>query len=183
MNYFDKAYKLTMKNEGGYSNLLLDRGGETYKGISRYFHPLWEGWEIIDDEDFNNPQLEPMVRRFYKWNYWNKVNLTKISIIVSKVSLELFDIAVNMGTMKASSLLQRTLNILNRDEKIYDNLIVDSLVGSITLWTIDKYIEQNSEELLLKLIQLMKAKHYIDIVESNQTQEVFIRGWLNRVNI
>jgi rhodanese-related sulfurtransferase len=37
--------------------------------------------------------------------------------------------------------------------------------------------------LMKKLIILLKAKFYIDIAEKNETQEEFIRGWINRINL
>ena len=48
MNIFDQAFNKVIKLEGGYSNYKEDRGGETYKGISRVFNPDWAGWKIID---------------------------------------------------------------------------------------------------------------------------------------
>jgi lysozyme family protein len=48
MAHFKTAYALTMGHEGIYSNNPKDRGGETYKGIARKFHPSWEGWKAID---------------------------------------------------------------------------------------------------------------------------------------
>ena len=185
---FKQAYIKTMGHEGGYSNHPSDRGGETWKGIARNFHPLWKGWQIIDQYvDKNmlryNNLLEFHVKEFYKILYWDKVNLTKISGKLPDTSLELFDIAVNMGTTRAGQFLQRALNILNRDEKIWNDLTVDAKIGNMTLAVIDKYIENNNEDYILKLIVLLKAKHYIDIVEKNETQEAFIRGWLNRIQI
>lgn len=35
--------------EGGYANVLGDKGGETYMGISRVYWPSWPGWPVIDD--------------------------------------------------------------------------------------------------------------------------------------
>lgn len=189
---FKKAYDITMKLEGGYSNHSSDRGGETYKGISRVFHKNWLGWVIVDS--YTNKQnlqkdinLQKEVKSFYKKNYWDKVNLDIISNYLPECSLELFDIAVNMGSNKAGNILQRALNILNRNEKLYSDLETDGIVGNKTINSIDKYIsyvrEHEPEALLLKLISLLKAKHYIDIVEANKTQEVFIRGWLKRIKI
>ena len=45
---FEKAFINTMGYEGGYVYDPDDAGGETYKGISRRYHPSWPGWRIID---------------------------------------------------------------------------------------------------------------------------------------
>jgi lysozyme family protein len=185
---FDKAFGLTMIQEGGYSNHGSDRGGETYRGIARNFHEGWKGWNIVDDYADksalkHNTTLNVLVKQFYKEKYWDAVKLDRISYMLSDTSLELFDIAVNMGVSTAGKILQRALNILNRDEKIYTDLIVDGKIGNMTLSIVDKYLEKDSEEYIFKLIVLLKAKRYIDIVERNDTQEVFIRGWLNRVKL
>ena len=46
---FKKALEHTLKREGCYANHGKDRGKETYKGISRKYHPKWPGWELIDE--------------------------------------------------------------------------------------------------------------------------------------
>ncbi len=38
-----------LSHEGGYANHPADKGGETYRGISRKANPNWEGWKYIDD--------------------------------------------------------------------------------------------------------------------------------------
>lgn len=185
---FKQAYMKTMSHEGYYSNHPSDRGGETWKGIARNFHQDWDGWKIIDQYidkkmlSYNN-LLEHKVKEFYKKNYWDKLRLTEVSQYIPATGIELFDVAVNMGVLRASMFLQRALNILNRAEKSWDDLIVDGKIGNITLSVIDKYIQNDDEQYIFKLIVLLKAKHYIDIVEKNETQEVFIRGWLNRIQL
>ena len=37
-----------MEHEGGYVDDRDDRGGETYRGISRNNFPDWKGWKKID---------------------------------------------------------------------------------------------------------------------------------------
>ena len=44
---------------------------EVFKGISRKFHPDWEGWKIIDDlieageKPEENEELQDIVKEFY----------------------------------------------------------------------------------------------------------------------
>ncbi|HBF18469.1 MAG TPA: hypothetical protein DDW81_00145 [Cryomorphaceae bacterium] len=46
---FEWAYRHTSNKEGGYVNDPSDYGRETYRGISRRWHPYWEGWKIVDE--------------------------------------------------------------------------------------------------------------------------------------
>jgi lysozyme family protein len=81
---FEDVYKKTEKFEGGYADDPLDKGGETFRGISRRSHPGWEGWPLIDaakakvgrtakaiDGYFEKDQeMAAMVERFYRATYW-----------------------------------------------------------------------------------------------------------------
>ena len=49
MANFNESFNITLGYEGGYSNDPDDAGGETYKGISRRYHPGWKGWALIDE--------------------------------------------------------------------------------------------------------------------------------------
>lgn len=109
------AYNKTNKNEGGYSNDPDDRGGETWKGIARNFHPSWGGWSIIDlykkippfPECLNdNKNLENSVKRFYKEMFWDKIKGDKIKS--QSIADSLYDSAVNMGHKQAIVLAQRS---------------------------------------------------------------------------
>lgn len=76
---FSTAYNVLAANEGGYANNPADPGGETYRGISRRYHPDWSGWSWIDSYKASNgsiprgtifPQLEGSVQEFVRNNYW-----------------------------------------------------------------------------------------------------------------
>lgn len=76
---FQAAYNVLAQNEDGYANVSGDVGGETYRGISRVYHPDWSGWAWIDNYKASNgsisrgtifPQLEGAVQEFVRNNYW-----------------------------------------------------------------------------------------------------------------
>ena len=46
-----------------------DRGGETFSGIARKFHPHWEGWELVDKGDIKSSAVKQMVHNFYYFNF------------------------------------------------------------------------------------------------------------------
>ena len=60
---FLQAFESMIRNEGGYKlhSVEGDRGGMTYAGIARNFHPNWPGWAAIDAGDIPDTEL---VRQF-----------------------------------------------------------------------------------------------------------------------
>jgi lysozyme family protein len=187
---YEQAFDKLIGHEGGYSNHPNDRGGETYMGIARVFFPYWAGWDLVDayrKSDWfpgnlkNDEPLTRMVREFYKTEFWDKLKLDQFPEGFEGLQFEVFDTAVNMGKKRGGKLLQRALNILNRNEAIVDDLKVDGIVGSQTISVIDKY--KYEAHYLFKLYVLIKAKIYVDILEGNHSQEAFARGWINRISL
>ena len=185
------------KDNGGYTGIYPDSIG---KGISRAKHPSWKGWRIIDsvlsslsvaprnikkrvilDEVFNaNLPLNRLVKDFYRAEFWNKIqgDLLPSQLIAD----ELFDTSVNLGVSAASEFLQNTINLLNKNGTIYPDIIVDGVIGNQTLTTLNKCIAVNGEKLIFNLLNFYQAKKYIEIMEHDHSQEIFI-GWFNRIDI
>ena len=189
MGDFDKAFKETMINEGGYVSDLDDVGGETYKGISRVYNPRWIGWEIIDQYkgDDNFPDLlytiaglQNNVESFYKDRYWDVNQLDEFPQAVSE---EMFDTGVNMGTERIARYLQKALNYLNRNGMLYNELVVDGIIGRKTLGALN-YLYRNGddEEVLLTMLNALQGQHYMDYMDRNPTQKKYARGWFKRVS-
>ena len=193
---FGEAFEKTMKHEGGYSNDPDDAGAETYMGISRRYHPNWTGWRIIDVQrkDYNriiakslsqhlaqNQILQQYVKIFYKDNYWN--TWRGDDFVDQALANEMFDTAVNMGVIRASMFLQRSLNLLNRGQVMFNNLVVDGKVGQKTMLALGAIKRKNDVKYLIKLINIFQGMHYIKYMEKSPTQEKYARGWLNRIDI
>lgn len=190
MANFISAFNITMKNEGLYSNDRDDIGGETYKGISRIYNPSWEGWRIIDklkrknnfhEEISKSKRLNDLVMLFYRQMYWDKLLLDNIND--QQIAEKLFDISVNMGTYRSSLFLQQALNFLNRNEKLYPDLVEDGIIGRKTLSSLDIYLKQDDYSFLLKILNLLQGNHYLNFMRKSPRQEKFARGWLNRITI
>lgn len=173
---FKKAYAKTEKFEGGYANNPNDRGGETYKGIARKFHPAWAGWKIIDaykqsehsSKQLNavlqgNQTLNEMVEKFYQETFWNQIIGTSISN--QWVADNIFDFAVNSGVSRAVRYAQR---IVGAKE--------DGVMGSQTI----KAINKNVETFVAKY-----KKARLDFVrktaQRDPTQQAFLHGWETRI--
>ncbi|OFX56272.1 MAG: hypothetical protein A2066_12770 [Bacteroidetes bacterium GWB2_41_8] len=129
------AYSKILKSEGGYVNDPDDRGGETYKGISRKFWPGWLGWTIIDalkkagkfpkkpvtpNEIEIDVQLQYEVSQFYYHQFWSKIGGDKIKN--QSIAEMLLDAAVNEGIVPAIRRAQTIAGIAVTGE-ITDELI------------------------------------------------------------
>ena len=193
MATFETAYSDTEKNEGGYVNDPHDTGGETYKGISRRYNPSWAGWQAIDEikrsissQEMNralqeNEPVQRAVAAFYKSHYWDKFWGDQMP--EQAIADEIFDTSVNMGVHRAVMFLQEGLNLLNRDQKNYDDISEDGVFGPTTLDRLQKYLAGDKPEYLLKLMNVLQGMHYIEFMKKNPVQEKFARGWLSRVNV
>ncbi|HJU45748.1 MAG TPA: glycosyl hydrolase 108 family protein [Chitinophagaceae bacterium] len=191
MASFDESYKKVRQLEGGYANDPDDTGGETYKGISRRNFPGWGGWQHIDtikaagknkaslDELLESqPALQEMVLAFYKKEFWDVLNLDNFRD--QRIATEVFDTGVNMGTYIAAVFLQKTLNVLNRNQVDYADLPVTGKVGALTTEAVN--LQQRPDE-VLKVLNCLQGSRYVEICLANAKQEKFLRSWLNRITI
>ena len=185
---FKKEYDKTMSHEGGYVHDPDDAGGETYKGVARRFHPGWEGWSIIDgakeESDFPkcldlDMRLQSLIESFYKQHYWDCFQGDKIPS--QRVAGELFDTGVNMGNKRAVKFLQRALNYLNRDGKMFPDMVDDGILGPGTLKSLSIILNKDGDDLLFKIMNVLQAQHYLNYMSKSPTQEKYCRGWFNRV--
>lgn len=191
---FKKILDAVLEHEGGYSNDPVDYGGETYMGISRVHFPLWPGWVIIDAYSRSRKTLPDLrvqlkkdgdltmaVRSFYRDHFWNRFQGDTIPDY--GIALELMDIAVNMGVHRAVLILQKALNVLNRNELTYSDIVEDGGLGPMTLAALRQFLSIDSPALLCKVMNIMQGARYLEIMKKSTSQERFARGWLKRVSI
>lgn len=163
MSHFEKAFKTTIEHEGGYSNDPDDAGGETKFGISKRAYPHLNIANLTLDE----------AKQIYKDAYYHKL----YDALDEVIAIELFDTSVNMGQKTAKMMLQSALNLLNRNELNFKDLVVDGIIGKKT---ISACFAVDSKKLLKTLNGLQFCK-YKEIVENDPTQEKWFNGWLSRV--
>lgn len=188
MTKFEAAYNKVMIDEGGYVFDKDDPGGETYKGISRVHNPNWDGWKIIDGYksryDFPNcleadQDLQYLVKFYFKKKYFDPYLGDQLDEAIAE---EMFDQAVNLGVQKAIEHLQRSLNILNRNQRDYEDIKVDGIFGQNTLKAYLKCVSVRGAKLLFNVLNIYQGKRYIELMEASQVKEKFI-GWFNRIEI
>ena len=151
---FLKCISVVLRNEGGYVNHPKDPGGETNMGICKKYYP---------DEDIKNLTRERAVQIYFT-DYWRPMHLDKLKD--ENLILQVFDFGVNAGIKTSIKLLQK---VLETD--------IDGAIGPITAYLANNY----KGELLKDFIDARKD-FYLDLVERKPQLEVFLRGWLNRIN-
>lgn len=182
MDHFDKAYEKLLVTEGGFANHPADRGGMTFCGISRVHHPEWPGWAMIDGyfkrgvriEDFKTDFLMAQVKAFYRTEFWEGL---KCYLLPYRIACELFDSAVNCGTRSAAKWLQLAANYF-ADQDI---LTVDGVVGEKSIAKVCVQVQNFGDTHLLKVMNGLQFEHYRNLVDRDDSQRVFFRGWLTRV--
>lgn len=172
---FQNALAATLKAEGRFSNDANDRGGQTKYGITQAVARRF-GYtgQMID-----YPMEE--AERVYKLQYWDTLQLDEIDAISEDIAQELFDTGVNMGIGRAGTFLQRSLNVLNREQRDYTDLTADGIVGPATIHSLRSFIARRKaqgELVLMRALDGLQRAAYIEIAERNKTQESFVFGWL-----
>lgn len=165
----------TLFHEGGYVNDKDDKGGETYRGISRIKNPNWEGWAYVDQlkplkrgDIINHAGLKEAVAKLYFEKYFKQNRFNEIES--PKKALVLFDMAVNGGY--SVFMVQNILNIA-----FQKGLLNDGVLGAKTLAAINEV----PEIAFCNEVNKYRIARFKRIVEKDPTQEKFYEGWIDRV--
>lgn len=164
--------------EGGHVNDPSDSGGETNFGIT----------VAVARENGYTGSMASMTREIafsiYATRYWDSVNADEILRLSEVVAEEVVDTAVNMGPSRAGKFLQRALNVLNSQTRLYADLTVDGDIGPATLSTLAAYVDVRNDLVLSKALNCLQGSFYIELAEKREKDERFVYGWLkNRVVI
>ena len=176
MSTFDLALRKVLNAEGGYTNDPLDSGGATNYGIteavaraSGYTGPM------------NRISLD-LAKQIYRSQYWNAMQLDAIARAgCPDLAIELFCSGVNVGIGRAGSWLQRSLNVLNDQQRHYSDLIEDGAVGMRTLAALRSLVTlrgPDAQTVLVRACDGLQTEFYISLAERRQKDERFVFGWL-----
>ena len=147
---WEQAVSFILEQEGGYVNNPNDPGKATKYGISKKEYP---------DLDIENITLE-QAKKIYKRDYWDRC---KCSFIPDSLSIALFDFAVNSGTKKAITYLQKALEVP-----------ADGVIGNQTISACNR---EPTKKVLEKYMDLR-----LDFLMSLKNWKYFGNGWGKRVN-
>ncbi len=174
---FDLSLIKILKYEGGFSNHPNDKGGPTNEGITlatlkefykEYDYGDLDGDQDIDIDDILLLDTPEEAAPIYKKYYWDKMHLDSFP---AGVDFLMFDFGVNSGPKNAIRILQRALNRQN------SKLEVDGSLGPNTFNCVDI----SGHELLIGDMLKERDIFYRKIVSNDQSQSIFLKGWLNRL--
>jgi len=176
---FQNALRHTLGIEGAFSDDQADSGGATKWGITEFVARAFGFTGLMQNLPLS------LAQQIYRKNYWDLLNLDLIAELSADVAAELFDTAVNCGVGFAGKSLQRSLTVFNRNGEDYADLIVDGLIGQMTIVAFRAFLDKrglDGETVLLRALNGLQAVKYIELAERRSKDERFVYGWLlNRV--
>lgn len=148
-----EAINLTLKHEGGYSDNPADPGGATNMGV--------------EQRDLPNVPIRTLTVAqavaYYTEHYWKPLYA---AIESQPVADKLFDFGVLFGVGTAVEILQGVLDVK-----------VDGDFGNATLDAVNAAAADLIEHYESAMIQHAQA-----VAARNPALEVFLAGWINRIN-
>lgn len=159
---YNKCMSHILSEEGGFVNHPSDPGGATNMGVTQRVYESWVGHNVTVDE-IRNLTVDDVLP-IYKANYWDKVYG---DVLPKGLDLCVFDFAVNSGTGRAATYLQRLVGSHP-----------DGAIGPNTLASLEAYISEHGVEVTIH--QYMQRRQAF--LESLSTFPTFGRGWTKRVN-
>ncbi|WP_108944092.1 glycoside hydrolase family 108 protein [Shewanella halifaxensis] len=177
-NLKNRLIEELIEREGGYVNDPTDRGGETMYGITL---------SVARENGYKGSMRDlpyELAFKIYQDRYWTPLKLDDICRISETLTEQLFDFGVNSGVNRAGKCLQQVLNVLNNRQTLYPDLVADGIVGSRSLYALNKYVEhrkQNGLKVLIEAVRGMRISFCINIAVKDENQEKYQFGWLQRV--
>lgn len=168
----DKMIDDIIRREGEYVDHPNDRGGPTKYGITQKTLSQYLGYAAVKS-DVQNLDIE-VARAIYEKNYYMAPGIYKLP---EPIQAFIFDSAVNHGPRRALKFVQSVCN----QAGVEPATSVDGAMGPNTLRAVNWTNEQMGDVFLTALIE-ERRNYYLLIVANNPSQEVFLRGWMNRVN-
>lgn len=172
---FNRCMEIVFANEGGYVDHPSDPGGKTKYGITE---------RVLHDYD-PNLKVEDLdlatAKKVYKWVYWDYMNLEGIQD--ENLLLQIYDFGVNAGFPPDSC--KRSIRMI---QGIVNAKPIDGICGPVTRKAINEFKPiikmESGKEIEYSALDLFKAAriaYYRDLANRKPEMNVFLRGWLNRV--
>jgi lysozyme family protein len=149
--------------EGGYVCDSNDLGGATNHGVTlKVFQTFFGNDKTADDlRNITDEQLTTIIK-----NYWDSVSAS--NILSQQLANQIADWCYNSGAVSAANHVQQVLGIEP----------TTGYIGTITIGRINSSDAPTLNDALVDA----RIKFYQAIVANNPSQEVFLKGWINRAN-
>ena len=180
---FSTAHTFTAKWEGGLSDDAADSGGLTKFGVDlammQDIASTQAGRDTLDRMGIILPVTRNTIKNLtetqaasiYRWQAWEMLSLDLIPL---RPAVVLYDAAVNSGPKQSVRFAQRGYNACVAYGQPLDT---DGIVGPKTLLAMK---QADTDKILMAMLD-QREKFFNDLVAAKPSQEVFLRGWLNRV--
>ena len=153
-----------LKWEGGYVHHNNDKGGATNKGVT---YKTWESYcnkvgktaSLTTLRNMSNKEWLEIFRE-HSWEPWCADKI---------VSQRVANICADWSWMSGRKVIKRVQKLVGVKD--------DGIVGPKTLAAINGH----SEDALFGQIKELRKKFYENIVRKDPTQQIFLKGWLNRL--
>lgn len=180
---FSTAHTFTAKWEGGLSDDAADSGGLTKFGVDlammQDIASTQAGRDTLDRMGIILPVTRNTIKNLtetqaasiYRWQAWEAL---KLDLIPLRPAIVIYDAAVNSGPKQSVRFAQRGYNACVAYGQPLDT---DGILGPATR----KAMQQADTDKILMAMLDQREKFFYDLVAAKPSQEVFLRGWLNRV--
>lgn len=164
--------------EAGYVNNPDDLGGETIWGVTK---------ATADEYGYKGAMKDmPQSTAFaiYDKLWWQRMRLDQIMVISPQLADRMFDFGINAGRGNCIRELQRILNVLNRQQKLYNDIDADGGIGKLTLDALGGFVRARGKEGVKRIVVELfchQGYYYTDISEKRKKNEEFTYGWYNRL--
>lgn len=179
MTHFEQALLHTLGIEGGYSDDPRDSGGKTNWGI---VEAKARSWGYTGDMASLPKELAIQI---YRTDYWDAIQLDRVAEVSPELAREMFDTGVNCGIGRPVLFLQRLLNVLNREQADYPDLVRDGVIGGMTISALRAFLTRRGKlgsRVLVAVMNAQQAVFYMELAERRSKDEAFTFGWfVNRV--
>ena len=165
---FDQALRFVLRWEGGYSDHPNDPGGETNFGITQAVYYRWRIKNNLPVRSVKQIE-ENEVFSIYRDDYWS-VSKCPSLINYDELALVHFDTAINMGPVRAAKILQESVDVVQ-----------DGRIGNITLGAVRRDCKISAVPVMRRYCDI-RERVYRWIAKNNDGAEVFLKGWMNRLN-
>ena len=169
---FARSMEITHRAEGGFVDHPADRGGPTNWGFSLGFlRRIGFDADGDGDTDIDDVRLmtQDQARLLFRLHFWEP---SRAALLPWPVCLLVFDAAVHHGQFRSILMLQQAINRQMGRLVAEDGLIGRKTIGAVQL--VDK------AQLVRDMLYIRRA-YMRAIVAADPTQEVNLKGWLNRV--
>jgi lysozyme family protein len=160
---FENSLPFVLRWEGGFVDHPADPGGATNRGVTQKVYDAWRTSNGQAPRSVRELQDSEM-SAIYEQNYWRAARCGEVQ---DKLDLAMFDTAVNMGVGRAVRFLQGAVGCQ-----------VDGGFGSGTLSAVQCC---DPSQALQKFCNARQG-FYERLVLAKPEMNVFLRGWLNRLN-